>query len=55
MTMYIGTMLAFAQAVEGLLASVNRLNMFSVYVKDYEFSVFLISIILRNKEMCFFE
>ena len=30
MTMYIGTMLAFAQTVGGLLASVNRLNMFSV-------------------------
>lgn len=49
MTMYIGTMLAFAQAVEGLLASVNRLNMFSVYVKDYE--TYLENVTSSNKSL----
>lgn len=49
MTMYIGTMLAFAQAVGGLLASVNRLNMFSVYVKDYE--TYLENVTSSNKSL----
>ena len=49
MTMYIGTMLAFAQAVGGLLASVSRLNMFSVYVKDYE--TYLENVTSSNKSL----
>lgn len=49
MTMYIGTMLAFAQAVGELLASVNRLNMFSVYVKDYE--TYLENVTSSNKSL----
>lgn len=42
-------MLAFAQAVGGLLASVNRLNMFSVYVKDYE--TYLENVTSSNKSL----